>query len=322
MNPSPSGPVLVTGATGRHGGTGPHLVHRLLEEGRRVRVLARRPGPRTRALEARGAEVVAGDLHDRRSLLEALAGVESAYFTYPIDAGVIAAAANYAAAVRESGQSVRTVVMSMGPAQPDHPSDRGRDQWLAEQVLMWGGLDVLVLRVTAAFHENIPLLHAASVAERGVIRNCFGDSRVPWINGSDAGELAVAALLHPERFDGPVCYPPGAEQLDHTAVAALVGALIGKPVRYEPVDRDTWRRELVQLSERDGAGVVNPDMAGHISAVAAAMAADGPTRPADPDALRALLGREPLTLADYLPTARHAFLTGDIETEPTAGART
>ena len=55
-------PVFVTGASGFIGG---RLAERLLADGRKVRVLARRPLP---ALEALGAEVVPGDLHDRHAL--------------------------------------------------------------------------------------------------------------------------------------------------------------------------------------------------------------------------------------------------------------
>ncbi|MDP9842473.1 NmrA family NAD(P)-binding protein [Streptosporangium lutulentum] len=297
---TPQAPVLVTGATGRHGATGPYVVRRLLEEGRNVRALVRRLGERTDELAAQGVEVVVGDLHDRRSVVRALRDVETAYFTYPIDAGVVVAAANYAAAVREYGAPVRTVVMSMGPAHPGHPSDRGRDQWLAEEVLSWAGLDILVLRIAAAFHENISVLHGRSARERGVIRNCFGNTPVAWINAEDAGELAVAALMHPERFDGPVCYPPGAEEADHATVAALLGEALDRPVEFEPIDPETWRQELVELAAIDTTGVVNPDMAGHITAVAAYIAGRGPTRPADRDELRRLIGREPTTLRSFL----------------------
>ncbi|MCR6484996.1 NmrA family NAD(P)-binding protein [Amycolatopsis sp. OK19-0408] len=300
-------PVLVTGATGRHGSTGAHVVRRLREEGRAVRVLARTPGERTEALAGLGAEIVRGDLRDRRSLVPALDGVELAYFTYPIDAGVVGAAANYAAAVREAGGRPRTVVMSMGPAHPRHPSDRGRDQWLAEEVLQWAGLDLLVLRVAAAFHENIPVLHGRSVGREGVIRNCFGDAEVAWINGADAGELAVAALLHPERFDGPVCHPAGSEQFSHAGIAALLAEDLGRPVRFEAISREQWRQELTELSTVDTSGVVNPDMAAHISAVASAVADRGPTRAADAAALTALIGRPPVPLRDYLRTSRKAF---------------
>ena len=209
-------PVLVIGATGRHGSTGWHVAHRLQQEGRTVRILTRSINDRTDALAALGAEVVIGDLHDRRTLLAALADVDLAYFTYPIDEGVVRAAANYAAAVREAGSAIRTVVMSMAPAHPAHPSDLGRDQWLAEEVMAWAGLDVLVLRIAATFHENIVTLHGDSIRQGDMLRNSFGDRPVGWINGTDAAEVAIAALLHPERFDGPICYPKGSEELNPT----------------------------------------------------------------------------------------------------------
>jgi hypothetical protein len=43
-----------------------------------------------------------------------------------VDAGIVTTAANYTAAVRETGRAVRTVVMSMAPAHPLHPSDLDR----------------------------------------------------------------------------------------------------------------------------------------------------------------------------------------------------
>lgn len=55
-------PAFVTGASGFIGGK---IAERLLADGRRVRVLARRPLPE---LEAKGAEVVLGDLHDEHAL--------------------------------------------------------------------------------------------------------------------------------------------------------------------------------------------------------------------------------------------------------------
>ncbi len=55
-------PAFVTGASGFIGGK---IAERLLAEGRKVRVLSRRPLPE---LEAKGAEVVLGDLDDRHAL--------------------------------------------------------------------------------------------------------------------------------------------------------------------------------------------------------------------------------------------------------------
>lgn len=301
-------PILVTGATGRHGNTGGLLVRRLLAEGYPVRVLARTLSERTDRLSELGAEIVVGDLHDRRSLVPALADVDLAYFTYPIAAGVVTAAANYAAAVREVGRAPRTVVMSMGPAHPGHPSDLGRAQWLAEQVLEWAGLDVLILRVTALFHENLRVLHAHSIKDTGVFRNSFADSTIPWISGRDAAELGLAALLHPERFDAKVCYPTGAEEFTHADIADLLTEVLEAPVRFEPISAAEWRDDLIALADNDGESVVNVAMAQHISAVGQMVATRGPVAAAhDFDVLRRLIDREPVSLREFIEENRPAF---------------
>src|SRR2546423_181897 len=115
-------PILITGATGRHGGTGSHLARRLREAGRSVRALVRRLDERTAPLQALGAEIVVGDLHDRASLVPALEGVGLAYFTYPVNGGIVQAAANFAAAARQVGGHPRVVVMSNGASHPESPS--------------------------------------------------------------------------------------------------------------------------------------------------------------------------------------------------------
>ncbi|MBB2770084.1 MULTISPECIES: NmrA family NAD(P)-binding protein [Mycolicibacterium] len=304
---TPTNPILVIGATGRHGNTGEHLVTRLREEGRAVRVLARTFGERTDRLADLGAEIVRGDLQDRGSLVAALADVDLAYFTYPIADGVVPAAANYASAVREVGRNPRTVVMSMGPANPNHPSDLGKGQWLAEQVMEWAGLDLLILRIAALFHENLLVLHAPSIRKDAVFRNSFGASVIGWISGRDAADLSVAALLHPQRFDGPVTYPRGSEQFTHADIAALLSEVLGTPVGFTPVCEAAWRDELLELADNDADGVVNPAMAQHISAVGAAISRSGAAIPADPATLRDLIGREPVSLREYLVANREAF---------------
>jgi len=300
-------PILVTGATGRHGNTGEYLVRRLREHGQPVRVLARTLSERTDRLAGLGAEIVIGDLHDRRTLLPALADVDLAYFTYPIDAGVIPAAANYASAVRELGRQPRTVVMSMGPAQPASLSGLGRAQWLAEEILQWAGLDLRILRVAALFHENLAVLHGNSIREHGLIRNSFGPGEVAWISGRDAAELGLAALLHPERFAEPVYYAKGSQSYSHGEIADLLTELTGARVRFQPVTQEQWRYDLEQLARSAGQDVVNVAMAQHISAVGHTVATAGRTLPADPDALAALIGREPVTMREFLEANLDSF---------------
>ena len=51
-------PILVTGATGRMGGTGRHVAAELLKRGLPVRALVRRIGERSEALQAMGIHVM------------------------------------------------------------------------------------------------------------------------------------------------------------------------------------------------------------------------------------------------------------------------
>jgi uncharacterized protein YbjT (DUF2867 family) len=292
--------ILVTGAGGQHGGTGAHLVRRLLTHGRRVRILVRRESATSREFAEAGVDVVHGDLQDRRTITPALQGVDQAYFTYPIAAGVLSAAANWSEAVRRTNHPIRTVVMSMAPAHPDHPSDRGRDQWLAEQVMQWAGLDVLVLKVMALFQENLEVAHASSIAHEGVIRNCFGSGEVPWMSGADAAELALAAVLRPEDFAGPVAQVSGTENISHPDIARMLERQLGRPIRFEPVDQAAWTAELLRIAGTDRGPQVTIDMAHHIPAVATTVAQAGPMRSADPGQFERLTGREPIPLARYL----------------------
>lgn len=60
-------PILVIGATGRHGSTGGHVARRVREEGKQVRVPTRTLNSRVDALADFGVEVAIGDLDDRRT---------------------------------------------------------------------------------------------------------------------------------------------------------------------------------------------------------------------------------------------------------------
>ena len=82
------GRILVTGATGRQGGTGRGVAKWLIERGYRVRRLVRKRDERAEYLGRLGAEVVVGDYADYASLLVALEDVESAYFAIQLLPGL------------------------------------------------------------------------------------------------------------------------------------------------------------------------------------------------------------------------------------------
>jgi uncharacterized protein YbjT (DUF2867 family) len=294
-------PILVIGATGRHAGTGATVVDRLLSRGRPVRAMVRTEDDRASELRRRGAATVVADLHDRASLGAAVDGVGAIYFTYPIAAGVIPAAANLASALREVGSTAHLVVMSMAVSSLESPSRLGQAQAVAEEVFIWAGLSPTVLRFGGLFHENVLLLHEATIRENGLIANSFGESPAPWIGGDDAAELAVTHLLAPPPASAQISYPPPAEAITHAEVARIISAETGRHVRYEHISAATWRRELEIAAESDPTSPINAAMAQHISTIGAVLAKrTEPLVAPDPRALTTLLNRPPTPFADFV----------------------
>jgi hypothetical protein len=115
-------------------------------------------------------------------------------------------------------------------------------------------------------------------------------------------------LLHPERFEAKVCYPTGNEVFTHDDIAELLTDVLQTPVRYEAVTAAEWRDDLLELADNDGQSVINPAMAQHIPAVGHMVATSGPIAGSyDPDGLRRLIGREPMTLREFVEENRVAF---------------
>ncbi|BBZ29712.1 NmrA family transcriptional regulator [Mycolicibacterium madagascariense] len=299
--------VLVIGAGG-HGGTGARVVEQLLAHDRDVRLFLRSRGAHVDRLVEQGVQVVIGDLMDRRTLVEAVRGVDAVYFAYPIAAGAVPAAANLASALRSEGVSPHLVVMSMGPSAAGSPSALGRAQWVAEEIFTWAGFEPTILRVAALFYENVLVLHGHEIRQTGRFANSFGTGPAPWISGRDAADLAVAALVDPDRFaDAKVSYPPGSTLLSHVEVAEVISAETGRAVEFEPVSQRDWQARL-EATANDSPGVVNTAMAQHISAVGAMAASRaGAAIMPNPQWLEGIIGHPPVSFADFVREHREEF---------------
>lgn len=85
--------ILVSGATGRTGGT---AIDELLKVGKRVRAYVRTDDDRAAELRRRGVDIAVGDFTDIDQIRAAMEGIRSAYFLHPIAPGIIGAAAYFA----------------------------------------------------------------------------------------------------------------------------------------------------------------------------------------------------------------------------------
>ena len=142
------GIVLLTGATGYVGG---RLLHRLEEQGERVRCLSRRP--EALSDHAGTAEIVAGDVLDADTLGPALEGVDVAYYlVHSMGSGGSfeeedrRAAANFAAAAAEAG--LRRIVYLGGLGAGTDLSSHLASRQEVGQILSRAGVQVIEFRAS------------------------------------------------------------------------------------------------------------------------------------------------------------------------------
>src|SRR5262245_17340004 len=159
--------ILITGATGDTGG---YAIEQLLQKGHQVRALVHRRDDRSKRLEGKGTDVVAGDFLDLDAMRAAGKGVRRAYFVYPIRPGIIQATAYFAQAAQEAG--VEAIVnMSQISAREVARSHAARDHWVAERVFDWSGIAATHLRPTF-FAEW--LSYCAPMVQAGTLCLPFG----------------------------------------------------------------------------------------------------------------------------------------------------
>src|SRR5580693_321779 len=141
-------PILVTGAAGgTQGATGNRIVQWLRQRDLPVRALVHRIDERSERLQEIGVDILAGDLLDPHFVHKALPGIKRAYFTFPVNDGLLEASTIFARAAREAGTDL-VVNMSQLQDTAEAPSFRNLQHRLADHIFDWAGV--------GAVHLNAP----------------------------------------------------------------------------------------------------------------------------------------------------------------------
>ncbi|AUH43223.1 NmrA family NAD(P)-binding protein [Streptomyces sp. CMB-StM0423] len=240
-----SAPVLVTGATGRQGGA---TARALRAAGVPVRALVRDPGgDRARTVAALGAEVVAGDLHDRDSVIRAATGAR-AVFSVQMPAmtadgfdfdGEVAQGVNLIEGARTAGvrQFVHTSVTGAGQHTETPGWAEGR--WAVEagltakaavqDHLRAAGFPRWTLLKPGTFMENfLPSMGflLPRGIEGGLVSVLNPGTRLSLVAVADIGHAAAAAIAEPERFDR-VELELASDYLSMTEIADVLSRVLG-----------------------------------------------------------------------------------------------
>ena len=236
--------ILVTSAAGK---TGMPAALQLLEAGFPVRAFVRSYDHRAKRLEDAGAEIFIGDQYSIVDMRKAMTGVQRAYHCSPTQTNTLHFGAVFAIAAQEATLE-HVVMLTQWTAEANHPSVVTRETWMNEQILkQLPDMTVTVINV-GWFAENYFMGVLETVAQLGILPMPLGDGDVkknaPPSN-NDIAAAAVAALVSPEAHAGNSYRPTGPELLSPNEIAATMGKVLGRSVRYVDMPDSMVMKALV-----------------------------------------------------------------------------
>jgi uncharacterized protein YbjT (DUF2867 family) len=230
--------ILVTGATGT---IGRPLVELLVGEGAEVRAVTRNPraaGPPAHV------EVVEGDPSRPDTIAPFLEGV-TALFLHPRAVGN--AAGELLALARERGVN-RVVTLSAINVDDDldeQPSRyRGDRNKEVEDAAVGSGLESVSLRA-GSFAINTLEAWGTQIRAGDVVRGPYATFAEAPIHERDLAGVGARALLT-EGLVGRRLELTGPESLSHEEMVAIIGDVIGRPLRYQEIPPEAAKQGMVQ----------------------------------------------------------------------------
>ncbi|MEU3555728.1 NAD(P)H-binding protein [Streptomyces fragilis] len=235
MTRIPAQPVLVTGATGRIGRA---VVDRLLDAGVPVRALTRRP--EAAATLPPGVEVVTGDLTAPASLDEAARGAGAVFLLWT------APPTTAEAVVERLAARTRRVVLLSSPHRTPHPFFRQPNPMAAfhaelERLVAATGVESTVIR-PGMFASNAVAWWAPSLRAGDAVRWPYGAAETAPVDDRDVADVAARTLYEDGHAGGDYVLT-GAESLTQTAQVEVIGEVLGRPVRFEEMTPQEFRRQ-------------------------------------------------------------------------------
>ena len=281
--------ILVTGGTGLIGG---EVLRRLSGAGVPARALTRNL---KRAHTMPGVAWVAGDLGKPESLPAAFDGATTLFLLTHYLEDMVELQHNAIAAARDAG--VTHVVKVSAFAASDHSkAPIGRWHYQVEKELEESGPAWTFLR-PHHFMQNL-LAQAEYVKKDGAIYSPSGDGKIPYVDGRDVGAVAVVTLSKPGHA-GKVYVVTGSEAMSYRQAAAIIGDVIGKPVRFVDETPEQARARRV----REG---VPPAVIESVLAIGAYQRAGGKTVTIT-STIADLTARPPRTVAEFVREHASAF---------------
>jgi uncharacterized protein YbjT (DUF2867 family) len=242
----PDGTVLITGATGRQGGS---VLRRMLAQGWKLRALVRNSeGDGAKRLIDQGIEVARGDLEDPASLERACRGVYGVYSVQDFWAvgakREVQQGKNMADVAKRAGVE-HLVYSSVGGAERNSRIDHWESKWEVEKHIRKLGLPATMLR-PAAFMENYYIDQVEIAILKGkLVDPIRADKPYQTIAADDIGAFAALTFARPKDFIGAEIEIAGSE------LTEVFSRVLNKRVKFQklpmPLVRLLLGKEFYQM---------------------------------------------------------------------------
>jgi uncharacterized protein YbjT (DUF2867 family) len=284
----------VVGATGS---TGRAVVKELEALGERPLSIVRNPSKAKEVLGA-DAKVAVAELDDRAGLAKALAGVKRVFIVTGHNPSSAAQQINVIEAAKTAGAEY-VVKVSGGRAVtgPNVESVNGRAHFEIEEHLKACGMQWCILS-PGLFMQNM-LGQAANIKQGKIAQPWPKDVPVALIDVRDTGALGARVLREPGKHAGRI-YSFTGPSTTYGEFANVIAETLRKPITYTALSLEQAEQGLKARGMPDW-------LVAHLLAMARAGAA-GAFSNENLQPIRDIVGREPITIRQFVQDYRNAFV--------------
>lgn len=254
---------VIIGATGN---TGSVVANKLLNQGKKVRVVGRNA---EHLAQFKKAEPFVGNITDKTAVIKAFEGAQSVYLMFPPDVKApdykdyqkqITEA--FATAIEKNGVKFAVTLSSIGADKSEKSGPILGLHHLEERLNRISGLNVLHLR--AAYLMENTLGQAEAIQQMGYAAGPLRpEFKLPCIAARDIGAFAGDALLRLDFKGQQVQELHGQRDLSYGEITSIIGKTIGKPnLNYVTLTREQFRDALKKhMGMTDGGAELMAEMA-------------------------------------------------------------
>jgi (4-alkanoyl-5-oxo-2,5-dihydrofuran-3-yl)methyl phosphate reductase len=239
---------LITGATGD---VGSKVVEHLLKSGERPRIFVRN-AEKARSRFGNRVDYFVGDMSQPDTLKAALQGVDSLFL---VNSGPQIPTRDASAASIAKSASVKHLV-KLSSMDVEHGLALGVWHEQGEVAIRASGVPFTFVRPTGFMSNLLAWSHA--IKSEGIVRSSAGNGKRAFIHSDDIAAVSAKALMTRE-FQGQAISITGPEALTFAEATAKIGAIIEKPLTFQPISDEEARRRYAST------GASEADIEAHVA---------------------------------------------------------